>query len=170
MSSLTPQAKTISDDPIATHEVLPTKPDIIKHQSGSRQWLRSESEPRPAKGRDPPALHPSSDDYPDHELAELLANAEVLEDSPLMLAEGAHARKGVEPAEIDHNSSSEDTFETPPTTPPPPADSSVASFETRKRLRPDFMQAPLPRNVSQKTSAEKTAQEVSYPLSSVGLS
>ena len=167
MSNFTQQAETTSDDPIATHEISPTKPDISKHHSGPSQWLRSESEPGPAKRRDPAALHPSSDDYPDHEIVELLANSEVLGDSLLM---PPHTRKTREPTEIDHDSSSEDTFETPPTSPPLRADSSVASSKTRKRSCPDPMQAPPSRNVSRKTSGDKSVQEVSNLISSTGLS
>ena len=158
---MTKWAESISDQPVATKEVSPTKPDLVKRQSSLRQWLRSESEPIPAKNRQPPVQLPSSDDYPDHEIAELLANADVLEDSPMMPPEVANARKAGDLTGVDHCSSSDDTFETPPSTPPFREDSGTAPSRRRKRSCSDSMQAPPPRNVSRKTSGEKSAQEVS---------
>ena len=158
----TKQAESVSDQPIATKEASPTKSDLSKHQTDPRQWLRSESEPIPAKSRQPPVQLPSSDDYPDHEIVELLANADVLEDSPMMPPEVASERKAGESTGVDHCSSSDDTFETPPSTPPFRDDSNTAPYRRRKRSYPDSMQAPPPRNVFRKTSGEKSAQE-NYP-------
>lgn len=166
--SLTEKAEIVSDNPIATSGVLPTKPDTVKRQSSLRQWLRSNSEPGPAKCIDPAAQHPSSDDYPDHELAELLVNADALENPLMMPHEAGYARRAGEPADIDHSSSS-DAFETPPTTPPLRTESSTAPSRTRKRSCPDSMQAPPPRNVSRKISREEKAQEVSNSITPRGL-
>lgn len=160
-------AETISDKPIPTNEVSPTKPNLSKRQSSLALWLRSKSEPGPAKGEVPPAQHPlSSDDYPDSEMAELLVNADAMDTSYAVPIQAATAMMADEPAKLEHNSSSEDTFETPPTTPPWRKNPSFGPSTDRKRSHPDSVQAPTPRNVSRKTSSEKSAQEVSGLISS----
>lgn len=155
-------AETVSDDPIPTNETSPSKPKIFKRQSSLALWLRSKSEPGPAKGGDPSAHHPSSsDDYPDQEMAELLVNIDAMNNSSAIPTPAAYPRKAGEAAKLEQSSSSEDTFETPPTTPPLRKRSSLGPSTDRKRSHPDSMQAPPSRHVSRKTSSEKSAQEVS---------
>lgn len=159
-------AETISDKPIPTNEVSPTKPNLSKRHSSLALWLRSKREPGPAKGEVPPAQHPSSsDDYPDSEMAELLVNADAMDTSYAVPIQAATVRMAGEPAILEHNSSSEDTYETPPTTPPWRRNPSLGPSTDRKRSHPDSVQAPTPRNVSRKTSSEKSAQEVSGLIS-----
>lgn len=144
-----------------TNEVSPNKPNLSKPQSSPAIWLRSKSEPGPVNRGISPAQHPlSSDDYPDYEVAELLANTDAMDTSSAVPCQPAYARRAGEPAKIDQSVTSEDTFETPPTTPPLPKMSLGPSTE-RKRAYPDSMQAPPSRNVSRKTLSEKSAQEVS---------
>ena len=154
----------VSDQPIPTNEFSPTKPNISKRQSSLALWLRSRSEPGPAKGGISPAQHPSSsDDYPDHEMADLMVNVAVP-------TQAADAWEAGESAKLEQRSSSEDRFETPPSTPPQCKPSSFDPSVDKKRSHPDSMQAPPSRNVSRKTSSEKSAQEVSGMGSSRGLS
>ena len=117
----------------------------------------------------PPAQHhPSSDDYPDHGMAELLANGDTIETlSAVQVAAKSEKAGGF--ARFERDSSSEETFKTPPTSPPRRKDSSPRPLEDKKRSYPDSMQAPPPRNVSRKMSGVKSASEVSHPISSAAL-
>lgn len=161
----------VSDQPIPTNESSPTKPNLSKRQSSLAPWLRSRSEPGPAKGEVLPAQQPSSsDDYPDHEMAELMVNSDAVDTSLAVPTQAAYARKAGESTKLEQRSSSEETFETPPSTPPRRKNSSFGPFADRKRLHPDSMQAPPSRNVSRKISNEKSAQEVSGLGLSRGLS
>ncbi len=156
-------AETLLDNPIPTNEISPAKPNRSKRQSSLATWLRSKSEPGPAKGGIPPAQHPpSSDDYPDYEMVELMADADAMDTSSAVPTQAADTRKAGKPANLEQSSSGEETFETPPTTPPRRKTSTV----DRKRAHPDSMQAPPPRNVSRKVSSEKSAQEVSCLIAS----
>lgn len=150
------------DDPIPSKEVSPTKSNLSKRQSTLLPGLRSKSEPGPARGGILPAEHPSSDDYPDHEMVELLVNADGMNTSSAVSIYDAYALKVGRPANIEQNSSSEDNFETPPSTPPRREGSSHGSSSDRKRARPDSMQAPPSRNVSRKISSEGSLQESIY--------
>ena len=115
----------------------------------------------------PPAQHhPSSDDYPDHEMAELLANDDTMETLSAVQVGAAKSEKAGEPAIFERDSSSEESFKTPPTTPPRRKVSSPRPLQDKKRSHPDSMQAPPPRNVSRKMLGEKSASEVSHTISS----
>lgn len=138
-----------------------TKPSMSKCRPSHTQWLRSTSEPGPAKSGDPPAQHPSSDDYPDHEIVELLANSDALGNSLLIPSEANYLHKAGEPMDLGQRSSSEDTFETPPTTPPSHKHPSIEPSRNRKRSYPEAMRAPPSRNVSRKTFNDTSIQEVS---------
>lgn len=158
-----PRSVKIEDQPIPTNESSPTKPNLSKRQSSLAPWLRSRSEPGPAKGEVLPAQQPSSsDDYPDHEMAELMVNSDAVDTSLAVPTQAAYARKAGESTKLEQRSSSEETFETPPSTPPRRKNSSFGPFADRKRLHPDSMQAPPSRNVSRKISNEKSAQESIY--------
>lgn len=160
-------ADIVSDDPIPTNEVSPTKPHLSERQSKPSLWLRSKSEPEPAKGGAPSGQHPSSsDDYPDLEMADLLVDADAMNTPSAVPTQAADARNAGEPAKSEQSSSAEDTFETPPTTPPMRKNSSLGLSTDRKRSHPESMQAPTSRNVSRKTSSETSAQEVSGLISS----
>ena len=114
----------------------------------------------------PPAQHhPSSDDYPDHEMAELLANDDTIDTLPTVRVGAAKSEKAGEPAISERDSSPEETFKTPPTS-PPRRKSSPRPIQDKKRSHPDSMQAPPPRNVSRKMLGEKSASEVSHTVSS----
>ena len=155
---------TVSDNPIPTKEASPTKPNRTKRQSSLALWLRSKSEPGPAKGGFSPARHPpSSDDYADNEIAELLVHADAMNTSSAHPIRATYARNTGGSAELKQSSSSEDDFETPPSSPPLRQTSSSGSSADKKRKHPNSMQAPPLRNVSRKTSSEKSAQEVSDP-------
>ena len=160
-------ANTVSDDPMPTNEVSPNEPNLPQPHWSLPPSRRSKSEPGPADYGVPPAQHPSSSGYyPDNEMAELLVNADAMDTSfAVPFQQAACARKAGEPAKVDHSVSSEETFETPPTTPPSRKHLSPSPTE-RKRVHPDSMQAPPSRNVSRKTSSEKSAQEVSDLLKS----
>ena len=111
--------------------------------------------------------HPSSDDYPDHEMAELLANDDTIETIETLSAVRvgvAKAEKAGDPTIFERDSSSEETFKTPPTTPPRRKDSGSRPLQDKKRSYPDSMQAPPPRNVSRKMSGEKSASDVSHTI------
>ena len=151
------------DNPIPTNEISPTKSNRSKRQSSLATWLRSKSELEPAKGGIPPAQHPpSSDDYPDCEMVELMVNADAMDTSSAVPTQAADARRAGKPEKLEQSSSSEEIFETPPTTPP----RRKTSTADRKRAHPDSMQAPPPRNVARKVSSEKSAQEVSGLIAS----
>ena len=120
--------------------------------------------------RVPPAQHhPSSDDYPDHEMAELLANDDTIETLSAVQVGAAKSEKAGGSARFEWDSSSEEIFKTPPTSPPRRKDSSPRPLEDKKRSYPDPMQAPPPRNVSRKMSGVKSASEVSHTISSAAL-
>lgn len=170
-------AKTFTDEPIPAldlersakgitnkidiGEVSPIEPSLPKPRSSLAPSRLYESEPGPGD-RSSTAQHPSSSEYyPDYEMAELLVNADAMDTSSAVLVQAAHARKAGEPAKLDQSVSSEDEFETPPTTPPLRKHSSLSPSMERKRAHPDSMQAPPSRNVSRKTSSEKSAHEVS---------
>ena len=148
-----------SDHPTATNEVSPIKPNMQKRLASPKQRLPSKNGPGSAKSKGLAPQHPSSDDYTDDETAEYLANLNAVDTSLIMPSEPVCAQKTGEPAEIEQNSSSDDTFQTPPTS--PIKDWDAESFATRKRPFPDSMRAPLQRNVSQKTFSDSSAQEVS---------
>lgn len=158
--------ETISDKPVPTNKVSPIKPSPSKRQSNLGQWLRSKSEQGPAKSGELPAQHPSSDDYPDLEMAELLVDADAMKTSLAVPTKWTNAPKASVLENTEQTSSSEDAFETPPTTPPPEKSSSLSHSTDKKRSRPDSMQAPPSRNVSRKISTEKSAQEVSGLIAS----
>ena len=109
--------------------------------------------------------HPSSDDYPDHEMAELLANDDMIETLSAVRVGAAKLEKAGNPTIFERDSSPEETFKTPPTTPPRRRDLSPRPLQDKKRSYPDSMQAPPPRNVSRKMSGEKSASDVSHTIS-----
>lgn len=118
----------------------------------------------------PPAQHhPSSDDYPDHEMAELLANGDTIETLSAFQVGAAKSEKAGGSARFEQDSSSEETFKTPPTSPPRRKDSSPRPLKDKKRSYQDSMQAPPLRNVSRKMSGVKSASEVSHTNSSEAL-
>ena len=140
------------------NKVSPIKPNMQKRQASPKEWLQSKNGPGSAKSKGLAPQHPSSDDYPDDETAEYLANFNPIDTTLLTPSEAVFAQKTDEPAEIEQGSSSDDTFHTPPTS--PLKDSGVEPFATRKRPFPDSMRAPSQRNVFQKTFSDSSAQEV----------
>ena len=141
------------------NDACPTRLNPSKTQLSPRQLLRSKSEPEATKIGGPPAHHPSSDDYLDHDSGELLANIGAAEQPLVLPIESIYARDVNKHAELEY-SSSEDTFETPPSTPPSYPDL-FEPFGARKRSCPDSIQTRPIRNVSRKISSDKSPQKVS---------